>query len=60
MACELFKMGTGDAFGNSALIVQITLSDSFQAVPNSYLDNLSNMNDWSAVPECSLSFFLQV
>jgi hypothetical protein len=39
-------------FGNSAMIVQIALSDSFQAVTNGYLDNLSNLKAQIADSEC--------
>jgi hypothetical protein len=40
-----------DVFRNSALIVQIALNDSFQAMGNGYLGNLSNLNAQIAVSE---------
>ncbi len=41
--------------GNCDLIMQIAVSDRFQAVPNGYLNNVSNMNAQIAVPKCTIN-----
>jgi hypothetical protein len=51
--CRFVLSGQSVRSGNSALVVQIVHSDSSQAMPSGYLDDLSILNAQIALPECT-------